>query len=116
MLISGRRWITFDRDGHPVYLTEERWQHVIEPLNHPEMIDYEDYLRITLQKDNASQEPLNPRKYRYVQWFDDLPTGFNCMVAIVLFGFKVTDKGETIENNYVTTAFLKHIFVKHSRK
>ena len=30
-------------------------------------------------------------------------------VAIALFGFDVNDRGETIPNNFVATAFFKHI-------
>ena len=36
------RWTVQDRYGNTVYLTEERWQHIIEAINHPEMEDYED--------------------------------------------------------------------------
>ena len=55
------------------------------------------------------QEPLNPRKYRYVHPFDDLPDDFTHVVAIAMFGFDVNDQGDTIPNNFVATAFLKHV-------
>ena len=55
------------------------------------------------------QEALNPRKYRYVQLFDDLPVGFNRIVGIVLFGFDVNAQGETVPNNFIATAFIKHM-------
>ena len=41
MASSGKRWPVQDRDGTPTYLTEERWQHIVEANNHPEMADYE---------------------------------------------------------------------------
>jgi hypothetical protein len=34
---DSRRWIVTDREGNPIYLTEERWQHIIALDNHPEM-------------------------------------------------------------------------------
>ena len=82
MAISGKRWTVQDRDGNPIYLTEERWQHIVEADNHPEMADYEDHLQTTIQQGRRRQEPLNPRKYRYVQPFDNLPTGFNHIVGM----------------------------------
>ena len=109
MAISGRRWRVQDRDGNPIYLAEERWQHIVEANNHPEMADYEDHLKTTIQQGRRRQEPLNPRKYRYVQLFDDLPAGFNHVVAIVLFGFDVNAQGETVPNNFIATAYLRHM-------
>jgi hypothetical protein len=106
---SGKRWTVQDRDGNPIYLTEERWQHIVEGNNHPEMADYEDHLKTTLQQGHRRQEPLNPRKYRYVHLFGDLPVGFNHVVGIVLFGFDVNAQGETVQNNFIATAFLKHM-------
>jgi hypothetical protein len=106
---SGRRWTVQDCDGHPIYLTEERWQHIIAPNNHPEMADYEDHLKTAIQQGRRRQEPLNPRKYRYMRLFDDLPAGLNHVVAVVLFGFDVNAQGEIVPNNFIATAFLKHM-------
>ncbi|WP_157912867.1 hypothetical protein [Candidatus Promineifilum breve] len=108
----GIRWIVYDRDGNPIYMSEERWHHITEPDNHPEVEEFEEALKTTLQKGRRRQEPLNPRKYRYVYPFDDLPDEFNHIVAIVLFGFDVDERGATIQNNFVATAFLKHIHLK----
>ncbi|MDE3089873.1 MAG: hypothetical protein KGJ80_10885 [Chloroflexota bacterium] len=102
-----KRWTTQDRDGNPIYLTQERWDHIVE--NHPEMADYEEHLKMTFQRGRRRQEPLNPRKYRYVFPFDDLPEDYNHIVAIALFGFDVGTQGQTVPNNFVATAFMKHI-------
>jgi hypothetical protein len=112
----GKRWTVYDRDGNAIYLTEERWAHIIDPMNHSEMLDYEEHLKTTIRKGRRRQEPLNPRKYRYVQPFDDLPEGMNHVVAIVLFGFEVNAEGETVSNNFVATAFFKHINLKGGRR
>ena len=112
MADSGKRWTVQDREGNPVYLTEERWQHITDSGNHPEMAEFEDHLKITIQQGRRKQEPLNPRKYRYAQTFDDLPEDFNHVVAIALFGFDMDENGETTPNNFVATAFAKHIRLK----
>jgi hypothetical protein len=62
MASSGNRWTVQDRDGNPIYLTEERWQHIVEADNHSEMADYENHLKTTIQQGLRRQEPLNPRK------------------------------------------------------
>jgi hypothetical protein len=109
---SGKRWTVQDRYGNPIYLTQERWQHIIAEKNHPEMNGYEEYLKLTLRKGLRRQEPLNPRKYRYYHPFDDLADDVNHIVVIVLFGFDVDEHGQTIPNNFVATAFFKHIWLK----
>ncbi len=80
------------------------------------MASYENHLKTTLQQGRRRQEPLNPRKYRYSHSFDDLPEDFNYLVAIVLFGFDINEQGETIPNNFVATAFLKHIHLKGGKE
>ena len=116
MADSGKRWTVTDWDGNPIYLTEERWKHITDPENHPEMAAYEGQLKTTIQKGQRKQEPLNPRKYRYVHLFDDLLENFTHVVAIVLFGFDVDEQGETVPNNFIATAFLKHIRQKGNRE
>ncbi len=106
---SGRRWSVQDRYGNPIYITQERWEHIIHEANHPEMEEYEASLKKTLQSGRRTQDPLNPRKYRYVAFFDDLPDDVNTIVVIVLFGIEVVEFGRSIPNNYVATAFFKHI-------
>ena len=44
-MITGRRWTVRDRLGNEIYLTHERWEHIIESFNHPEMIFYEEHLK-----------------------------------------------------------------------
>jgi hypothetical protein len=116
MTKSGKRWTVKDHDGHPIYLTEERWRHIVDGDNHPEMQEYEEHLKITLQKGQRQQEPLNPQKYRYARFFDNLLGEFNYLVAIVLFGSKVDDQNNVEPNNFVTTAFLKYIHMKSGKK
>lgn len=112
MSSSGKRWTVEDRYGNSIYLTQERWEHIIDDTNHSEMDAYEEYLKTTIKKGRRRQEPLNPRKYRYFHLFGDLPDDVNHVVAIVSFGFDVEEDGQTIPQNFVATAFFKHIRLK----
>jgi hypothetical protein len=105
----GLRWTVQDHEGNLIHLTEERWAHIIDPKNHPEMQDYEAHLKTTIQKGHRRQEPLNPRKYRYSYQFEDLPEGMTHVVTIVCFKLDVNARRESIPNNFIATAFFKHI-------
>ncbi|MBI3761784.1 MAG: hypothetical protein HY260_07970 [Chloroflexi bacterium] len=104
-----KRWTVRDRHGNDVYLTQERWKHIMEPINHPEMTDYEEELRQTVQQGTRKQDPLNPHKYRYMKAFDDLPKDNTHIIAIALFSFRENEAGEPEPNNYIVTAYQKEI-------
>ena len=112
MAVRDKRWVVQDRFGNEIYLTQERWGHIVDPFNHPEMEVYENVLQTTLRQGKRRQEPLNPRKYRYYHFFDGLPDEVNHIVVIVLFGFDVDENGQVVPNNYVATAFFKYIYSK----
>lgn len=104
-----QRWLVKDRVGNPIYLTEERWAHIIEAENHPELREHESELQETICSGSRKQDSLNPRKYRYSHAFDRLPPDNTHLVVIVLFGFRETESGQPEPNNYITTAYLKEI-------
>ena len=107
-MISPRRWTVRDSRNNLIYLTEERWQHILD--GHPEMEPYESELEMTIKRGARFQDVLNPQKYRYVKDFDNLPYGNNHIVAIVLFRFQQGNNGyPMIPNNYIVTAFSKYI-------
>ena len=106
---EGRRWSEHDRHGNHIYLTEERWQHITEPTNHPEMLACEAELRETIRSGRRKQALLNPRKYRYLKAFDQLAEDNTHIVAVVLFRFAEDETGELLPNNYVVTAYQKEI-------
>ena len=116
MTNRGRRWTVSDREGNPIFMTEERWAHITGSLNHPEVSQCEEQLKTTLRRSRRQQEPLNPRQYRYQSTFDDLPDEMTHVVAIVRFGDDVNAEGETVPNNFVATAFLKHQYVQGGRE
>ncbi len=106
---AGRRWIVRDRYGNDIYLTHERWEHIVEPINHPEISAYEEHLKETVRSGKRQQDSLNPRKYRYTQAFDDLAEENTHTIAIVLFGFSKGQDGEPVPNNHILTAYQKEI-------
>ena len=108
-MTGGKRWTVHDRYGNDIYLTHERWLHITESLNHPEMSDYEEQLKETVRLGDRRQDPLNPHKYRYTKEFDDLIEDNTHLVAIVLFRFSENIEGVPVPNNYVVTAFQKEI-------
>lgn len=101
---SSKRWIVQDRRGRPIYLTEERWQHIIEPDRHPEMSEYEEELKLTLRTGTRTQDSLDPNKFCYLKAFRNLPKGNSHIVAVVRFDFPAVE-GETVPNNFVVTAY-----------
>ena len=108
-MIAGRHWTVRDRYGNDVYLTHERWEHITEAINHPEMLAYGERLKDTVQSGYRRQDPLNPQKYRYVKAFDELAGRNTHLVAIVLFRFSEGRDGMPVPNNYVVTAYQKEI-------
>lgn len=103
------RWRVQDRYGNSIYLTQERWEHIIDPLNHPEMEDYEEGLKETVQSGMRKQDSLNPQKHRYSKEFEDLPAHNTHIVVIVLFGLHERGVGEIESNNFIITAYQKEI-------
>ncbi len=108
-MTAGRRWAVRDRYGYDIYLTDERWEHIVEPMNHPEMSAYEEHLKETIQSGKRRQDLLNPQKYRYIEAFDDLAEDNTHIVAIMLFRFSQGQVGEPVPNNYIVTAYQKEI-------
>lgn len=100
------RWAVQDRYGNEIYLTEERWQHILE--GHDELRGRLDDLLDTLRYGQRKQEALEPQKYRYYWAYNDLKYGFNHIVAIVIFRYDDAD----MPNNFVITAWGAYIYSK----
>lgn len=99
----------FDRYGNEIYLTDERWRHIIR--QHPEMSNYKQHLFKTLRSGKRKQHHLHWDVFVYTKRFDDLKTGMTHVVVIVKFGFK--SKGAiSIPDNFVLTAYQKKFFHK----
>ena len=105
--MDGQRWLVKDRYGNELYLTDERWRHIVE--GHPEMRECEVWLKRVVQTGSRTQEPLAPQKFRYSRPIPDLPDGNTHVVAIVLFRFEEREDGSVRRNNYIVTAFQKRV-------
>jgi hypothetical protein len=79
----GRRWTIQDRIGNRIYLTDERWSHIIDPTNHPELAGLEAEVQETIRTGQRKQDALNPQKYRYSKAFGHLPEDNTHVVVIV---------------------------------
>lgn len=108
-MAAGRRWIVRDRYGNDIYLTDERWEHIIDARNHPEMSAYEEHLKDVIRSGNRTQDPLDPQKYRYSKAFEDLAERNTHVVAIVLCRLSEGADGRPVPNNYIVTAYQKEI-------
>lgn len=95
-----------DRLGNEVYLTEDRWEHILDA--HEEMVHHEEALRDTIRTGRRQQDPVKPHKYRYSLKYAGLPNKNVLVVAIVLFKYEEVGTARW-PNNYVVTGFLKHV-------
>ena len=96
-----------DRWGNPIYLTDERWEHILE--FHAEMVDFRDKLFTTLKQGSRRQDLLDPTVYTYFHSFDYLPGDNTHIIAIVKFSSRSAN-GEEEDNNFVLTAYQKTIY------
>jgi hypothetical protein len=104
---GGKLWIQSDRFGNEIYLTEERWQHIIDVDNHPEVEPYFDYIAETIRHGRRLQNPYDPNSYRYYLTFPDLPDQNNHLIVCVRFRWHSLPDGTLHEEKCVTTAYLQ---------
>ncbi len=107
---KSHRWEIYDRYSNKIYMTVERWQHVIE--SRPWLSDYHDEVLATLHQGRRKQDSLNPSKYKYYWPSNDLLPNFNHLVAVVLFKETIDAEGRIVPNNYVTTVWAVFIYGK----
>ena len=105
-MVEGHRWIEKDRFGNEIYLTNERWEHITDAMNHSEMTNYENELRETIRFGTRKQEAVSFQKYRYSKKFDDLTTNNTHIVAVVIFRLSA----DLSPNNFIVTAYQKKVW------
>jgi hypothetical protein len=91
-----------DRQGNEIYLTDERWQHILE--THEEMANCRGQLLETLRTGQRKQDAFDPQKHKYSQKFTDLPDDFTHVIAAVKFSRQIAARGDA-PNNFVLTAY-----------
>ena len=106
-----KRWTVQDRYGNSIYLTEERWQHILASRPELELL-LEEFLD-TLRLGSRTQNALIPNEYRYAKYFSELLPENNHLVAIILFKTLIDENGHYLANNFVVTGWAKYIVPKY---
>lgn len=105
-----KKWTVRDRYDNIIYLTEERWHHILE--SRPELETLFDEFLDTIRSGRRKQDAMIPNEYRYFKRFDKLLPENNHLVAIVIFKTRADDRGNYISNNFVVTGWAKYIVPK----
>lgn len=90
-----QRWIVQDKNGLEVYLTEERWQHIL--LRHPPLSNHLKDILNTIRFGRRKKDRLQPFKYFYHRRCDTLPGLFTHITVVVL--------NQPENNRYVVTTW-----------
>jgi hypothetical protein len=102
-----KKWTIKDRYGNPVYITEERWRHILE--SRPELESLFDQFLETVKTGRRKQDALIPNEYRYFKHFDELLPDNNHLVVIVIFKMGLDAHGNYTPNNFIVTGWAKFI-------
>lgn len=76
-----RKWTVQDRYGNTIYLTEERWRHILESRPELELLLHK-FLE-TIRTGRRKQDALVPNEYRYFKQFDELLPENNHIIIVV---------------------------------
>jgi len=104
----GQRWSVHDRYGNTVYLTAERWQHILE--SRPELEQHFDDVLDTLRTGDRKQNALIPNKYRYAKRYEALLPENTHLVVIVIFQTRIDAQGQYVPNNFVVTGWATYLW------
>lgn len=87
-----------DKYGNTIYLTDERWQHIVE--RHFEIKNLKDEVLKTIRTGKRRQDKLFPDTFYYLRACKNLPVDFTHIEVVVLSRVK----GKQL-NNFVVTAY-----------
>jgi hypothetical protein len=104
---SVTKWTVQDHWGHEIYLTEERWRHILE--SRPDMEPFLEEFLETIRTGERKQDALLPYKFFYNKRFDVLLPENNHMIAVVLFKHLTAASGTVHSNNFVVSGWMKYI-------
>jgi len=102
-----KKWTVQDWYGNTIYLTEERWCHILE--SRPELEPLFDKFLETIRTGRRKQDALIPNEYRYFKQFDELLPENNHLIVVVIFKTQVDKMGNYVPNNFVVTGWSKYI-------
>ncbi len=96
------KWNVRDRYGNTIYLTEERWHHILE--SRPELEPFFEQFLETIRTGRRQQDALILNEYKYFKQFDILLPENNHLVAVVVFKSQ-RENGNDVPNNFVVTGW-----------
>ena len=106
-MTEGKLWTERDRFGNDIYLTQERWEHIIDPDNHPEVKPFFDHLAKTVRLGRRKQDPYDQNSYKYYHAFPDAPDDNTHLVVCVHFRWSTDADGNVREEKFVTTTYFQ---------
>jgi len=99
-----QRWTVTDRQGREIYLTQERWEHILS--KHGELRGRREDVLTTIRLGRRKQSKLDPQTFCYYRSIDDLPEPYDTILVFVAFRYHNRQEGnEQATNNFVTTAW-----------
>ena len=98
-----QKWFIRDRGGREIYLTEERWQHIVE--GHPELHNHLQDVLNTVRQGRRRQQPRDPQAYVYRRSCHSLRPPLNGILVSVVFRFEAQADDGMIPNNFIVTAW-----------
>jgi hypothetical protein len=105
---AGKAWTVRDRYGNEIYLTWERWSHIIDPDNHAEVEPFFDRVAETIRLGRRRQDPYDVNGYQYYRAYPDLPDDNNHLGVCVRFRWRTEPDGSVQEEKFVTTAYFQY--------
>lgn len=72
-----------DRRGNPIYLTDERWAHIID--GHPELSKHRSEILKNVRSGKRMQHPFFPDTFLYKKRFPQLTGGLKHIEVVVIF-------------------------------
>ena len=106
-MTSRKAWTEVDRYGNAIYLTWERWEHIIDPDNHPEAETFWDQLGETIRLGRRRQDAYDTNAYQYFRSYPDLPDQSTHLVVCARFRWPTNPDGSVREEKFVTTAYFQ---------
>jgi hypothetical protein len=97
------KWVVCDHAGREIYLTEERWNHIVS--RHRELRDHLNDVLETVRRGHRQQQPHDSQTYVYRLPCESLCPPFNGIMVVVTFHFQQQAQDETSPNNFIVTAW-----------
>lgn len=108
-MTRGKAWTESDRYGNAIYLTWERWAHIVDPDNHPEVEPYFDRIQETIRSGRRQQDIYDANAYQYFRPFPNLPDQNTHLIVCVRYRWPINPDGSIREEKFVTTAYFQHL-------